>query len=507
MPVRTVTLAGAAAEQVRPALARIREELSVPGDFGAAALAEAEAAASAPPDPAEDATDIPLVTIDPEGARDLDQALHLQRDGDGLLLRYAIADPASFVTPGGALDAEVHARGMTFYGPDGRIGLHPPVLAEGAASLLPGVDRPACLWTIRLDADGEIAEAGVVRARVRSRAQLSYAQVQRAIDDGAADPSLMLLRELGTQRLRRESERGGASLPIPEQEVVEAGGRFELRHRSSLPVEDWNAQVSLATGIAAARLMRRARVGVLRTLPPADPRDVARLRRAARGLGIDWPAQGSYGELLRRLDASVPAHAAFLDEATTLFRGAGYLAFDGDLPPSSPHAAIAAEYAHVTAPLRRLVDRYGLEICLAATAGTRVPAWVREALASLPATMAEAGRRTGAYERACVDLVEAVVLQHRVGEVFTGVVVDVAVRDRAKDRVEEQDRATGSEQRAGAGGDQGGDARPERGVVVVADPAVRARVTGDELPLGESVQVRLVTAEPATRTVEFSLVR
>jgi exoribonuclease R len=477
MPARRVRVVPG--EALAAGVAAIRAELELPDGFPADVEAEAaEAARSRAPG---ERLDLPFVTVDPPGARDLDQALHLQRDGDGVLLHYAIADPASFVTPGGVLDAELHARGMTFYGPDGRIGLHPPVLAEGAASLLPDVDRSACLWTIRLDAGGEITEASVRRARVRSRAQLSYEQVQRSIDDGTADSSLQLLRELGTARLRLETERGGASLPIPEQEVVEVGGRFELRHRSSLPVEDWNAQVSLTTGIAAAQLMRRARTGVLRTLPPADPRDVARLRRTAHALGIAWPSQQGYGELLRGLDAAVPAHAAFLDEATTLFRGAGYLTFDGELPRASPHAAIAAEYAHVTAPLRRLVDRYGLEICLAETAGTRVPSWVRDGLPDLPATMAEAGRRTSAYERACVDLVEAVVLADRIGETFPAVVVDVDERDA--------------------------DAGSQRGTVVVADPAVRARVTGNDLPLGEPVTVRLTVADPdpTRRRVEFAL--
>ncbi len=484
MPRRTLRLDDATVAAVEPALDRLRTELEVPGEFAPEALAEAERAAAAVTLPDTDATDLELVTIDPPGARDLDQALHLARDGDGFLVHYAIADPASFVEPGEALDAAVHERGMTFYGPDRRIGLHPDVLAEGAASLLPDQLRPACLWRIRLDARGEIVEASVARARVRSRAQLTYEQVQRALDGAPADDDpavpdmLQLLRDVGTARQQLEIERGGASLGIPEQEVVEVDGRYELHYRATLDVEDWNAQISLLTGIAAAQLMRRARVGVLRTLPEADPRAVKRLRRAAHGLGIDWPHDEAYGVMLRRLDAGRPAHAAFLEEATTLFRGAGYLTFDGDLPPSSPHGAIAAEYAHVTAPLRRLVDRYGLEIAIAASGGTDVPRWVHDGLAELPGLMAAAGQKSSGYERACVDLLEAVLLAPRVGEEFTGVVVEV---DEPRE----------------------GDAE-QRGTVVVAEPAVRAKVTGTDLPLGEQTTVRLTTADPATRTVTFS---
>lgn len=482
MPVRSFVLDQATVEAVAPALDALRTELEVPGDFPAEALAQAERAAASPPTHEVDATDVDFVTVDPPGAKDLDQAVHLQREGEGYLVQYAIADPASFVEPGGALDAELHERGMTFYGPDGRIGLHPDVIAEGAASLLPDEDRPACLWRIQLDAEGEIVHAEVVRALVRSRAQLTYEHVQQALEAesfGDVPEMLALLRDIGQLRQQREVERGGASLRIPEQEIAAVDDHYELRYRATLDVEEWNAQISLLTGIAAAGLMRRKRVGVFRTLPEADPRDVKRLRRAATGLGIDWGGDESYGALLRRLDASIPAHAAFLDEATTLFRGAGYLTFDGDLPKESPHGAIAAEYAHVTAPLRRLVDRYGLEICLAATADADVPGWVRDGLEALPKVMASTGQRASGYERECVNLLEAVVLASRVGETFDGVIVEV---HEPKDGEVDQ---------------------PRRGTVVVAEPAVEAAVTGPDLPLGEATTVTLAEAEPTTRTVRF----
>ncbi|MEA2124700.1 MAG: hypothetical protein QOI80_1482, partial [Solirubrobacteraceae bacterium] len=102
----------------------------LPGAFSPEALAEAEAAA-AKPLPAE-ALDIPFVTVDPPGSRDLDQALHIERRGEGHRVSYAIADLAFFVTPGGALDAAVWERGVTYYLPDRAIPLHPPALSAGA---------------------------------------------------------------------------------------------------------------------------------------------------------------------------------------------------------------------------------------------------------------------------------------------------------------------------------------------------------------------------------------
>src|SRR3954467_11592988 len=126
-----------------PDFAAIRAEFEVPESFPADVLAEAERVAARPPLPELDATDIELVTLDPPGSRDLDQAVHLAARGDGYRVTYAIADVGGFVTLGGALDAEAPPRGQTVYCPDRRVSLHPPVLSEGAASLLPGQIAPA----------------------------------------------------------------------------------------------------------------------------------------------------------------------------------------------------------------------------------------------------------------------------------------------------------------------------------------------------------------------------
>lgn len=447
----------------------LRAELEVPGEFPAAALAEAEAAAAAPRLPDLDRTDLPMVTLDPPGSRDLDQALHLARTATGFRVSYAIADVAAFVRPGGALDAEVHARGVTLYAPDARVPLHPPVLGEDAASLLPDVVRPALLWQLDLDAEGVLVGTDVRRARVRSTARLDYAGVQAALDDGTAGEVLQLLREIGLLREQRALDRGAVDLPTPSQEVeLDGRGRPTLVWRAQLPVEGWNAQISLLTGAAAAGLMLEAAVGLLRTLPPAPEEDVEALRRSAVALGVDWPAGASYGAVVSGLDPHEPPHAALLVLATRLLRGAGYTAFDGAPPEQPLHSAVALPYAHCTAPLRRLADRYVGEVCVALAAGEPVPEWARAALPGLPEVMAGATRRASALERAVVDAAEAVVLAARQGERFDAVVVETG---------------------------------PERGVVQLHDPPVRARCEGADLPLGERVEVELVRADPATREV------
>ena len=452
--------------------AALRVELGVPGDFASAVRDEATRSAAAVALPDEDATDVPFVTVDPAGSRDLDQAVHIARDGDGFVVRYAIADVAGFVRPGGELDAETHRRGETLYFPDVRVPLHPTVLSEGAASLLPGEVRPAVLWRITLAADGFVRETDVRRARVRSIAQLDYDGVQAALDDGTLPEPIAALPDVGRARLALARARHAINLDLPAQLVAAAGDGWTIRVRTELPVERFNAEISLLTGMCAAQLMLDAGTGLLRTLPPADPGAVAALRRAARALGVDWPEGAAPGDVLDTLDRGNPRHVALIEHAVALLRGAGYTSFDGTPPAQPLHSGIGAPYAHVTAPLRRLADRYATEICLAACAGTPVPDWVRAALPQLPDEMQRADQLAHEVDRAVVDATEAWLLRERIGAVFPAVVID---------------------------------ADEHAGTVVLDEPAVRARCTGAGLPVGERITARLVTADVGQRQVRFEV--
>jgi exoribonuclease R len=228
VPRRSATIQGKDAGVFVAGVRAIETELNLPGEFPAHVLAAAAEAAAHPRLPGLDRTDLPLVTIDPPASKDLDQALHLERRRNGYRVFYAIADVAAFVEPDGPVDVEAHVRGETLYGPDHRIPLHPPVLGEGAASLLPGQLRPAVLWTIDLDSAGEGTMIDVSRALVRSHARFDYETVQRRLTDGTADQVFTLLKEVGELRMHREAERGGVSLPLPEQEIVVADGGWSL---------------------------------------------------------------------------------------------------------------------------------------------------------------------------------------------------------------------------------------------------------------------------------------
>jgi exoribonuclease R len=452
----------------------LRRELELPTRFPPAALREAdESAARVRSRPAgADRTDIPFVTIDPPTSRDLDQAVCLVRRPRGYRVHYAIADVTAFVPTGSRLEAETWRRGQTVYLPDARVPLHPPVISEGEGSLQPDQTRPAVLWSIDLDRDGATVETRLERALVRSRARYDYAGVQEAARTGRLDDAIALLPEIGQRLVERALARGAIDLPIPEQEVEPDGdGGWRLVLRTSTAAESWNAQISLLTGASAATIMLGGGLGLLRTMPAPTRAAVGRLRAAAKALDITWPRGATPGRVVSTLDPARPRHAAFIDHAAELLRGARYTAFDGERPADVVHGAVAAPYAHVTAPLRRLADRYATEVCLSLVSGRDVPEWVREALPRLPAVMETSDRRASRAERGAIDLAEAVLLADRVGEEFDAVVVDV---------------------------DDAGTA----GTVALVDPPVVARCVG-RVPRGERIKVRLAIADPGRRLVSF----
>lgn len=462
------------------AFAALRRSLGIPEAFPPDVEEEARRAADTvslrPGDDLADLRDVDFLTIDPAGSTDLDQAVHLERVGDGAILHYAIADVDAFVPPGGAVDREARERGQTLYAPDGRVPLHPPVLSEDVASLLPDRDRRAYVWRFELDAGARPVATALTRAVIRSRAQWSYRDAQAAVDAGTAPETLAALPWFGRQRADREVERGGASLNLPEVSVERGSDGYHLVADDSVPLEDANAHVSLLTGMAAAEIMIDGGIGILRTMPAASAEDIASFRSQTAALGLPWSEDEPYGAYLQRLDHSAAARAV-REHAAALFRGAGYTVFgvDGEplpAPDDLVQSALAAPYAHTTAPLRRLVDRWVLVLCDALANGRSVPEWVRTSLRELPGLMDRSTSRARALESGSRDRVEAALLDGRVGEVFPAVVL----------------RSRGDTLR-----------------VLLHAPPVEATVTGTAQP-GTEVRVRVTGTSVADGDVDLELV-
>ena len=443
-------------------LEAIRTQFQLPAAFPPAAEAEAEVVARRRPDQHADRTALPFVTLDPAQSRDLDQAFAIESSGSDLILHYAIADVGWFVPNGGAMDAEAWIRGTSQYLPDGKAPLYPPALSEGAASLLPDGDRPAIIFTVRVDQAGAARLDGVERALIRSRAKLAYetATEQELPTDFA---------ELARRIEAAERERGGARVEPPEQEVVQDNGCYRLRFRPQSWAEQRNAAMSLATNLAVADALLAAHTGLFRIMDEPMEWAVRRLHHTAKALGIDWPKKEPLQQLEHRLDPEDHDQAALMIAIRRASPGAAYQPYRDGVKPW--HAAVAATYAHATAPLRRLADRFVVETALAIANGRPVPEAAQAAFELLPAVMAKADALGGQINRAVIDLAEAVALQGREGERFQAVVTDV-------------------------------DQRGAR--IQICSPPVVARLKDKELVPGQDLPVRLDSTDPTTRTVHFS---
>jgi exoribonuclease R len=336
------------------------------------------------------------------------------------------------------------------------------VLSEGAASLLPAGPRPALILTVIVAPDGAVRLEGVERAVVRSTAKLAYEHVRpQDLPAGFAD--------FAERIMAAEARRGASRVDPPEQEVADqGGGKLKLQFRRRFPAEDQNAALSLAANLAVADALMAHQTGLFRVMPEPDARAVARLRQTARAFGLRWPPMAPLAQFERTLDAAQPAQAAFMLAVRRAGAPAGYAPYAPDVIPW--HAAMAATYAHATAPLRRLADRYVLEAALAVANGQAVPDAVTAAFAGLPAVMARAASHGGQIDRAVIDLAETVMVSGRDGETFSAIVTDI----------------------------------DERGAhIQLCDLPIVARVNASHVTPGQEVSVRVREADPQRPPATF----
>ena len=458
---------------VAAGLAAIREQMQVPGSFPAeveeaAAQAAATTLSTQTDPPRTDMTDVGFVTLDPATSTDLDQAFWIDTEGDVLVLRYAIADVPAFVVSGGVIEAEAWRRGETIYLPDAKAGVYPSSLSEAAASLLPDGKRPAIVVSVTLDREGQATLRSVDRAIIASRAKLAYETATSSILPPGFD-------EFSKRVTNAEDRRGASRVQFPEQDVIadpDRPGCYRLQLRTALPIEDSNAAMSLAANLAVAEAMLKAGTGLFRVMDAPDDKDVQGLHHIANALGIVWPATEPLLDLQRRLDPAKPHHQAMLLAIRRAGGGASYEPLTPGIVPW--HAAMAATYAHTTAPLRRLADRYVLEAALAISAARPVPASVTTAFSKLHDVMEASEQKASKVDHAVIELLEAVTLASHVGEQFRAVVID---NDHYGAKIQ------------------------------LLDEPVIAKVDADHLDPGAQIDVTLVSADPVARRTTFEFTK
>ncbi len=451
----------------------IAEQFRLPPSFSTDVLEAAEQAANAKGRNGKpvwmthrrNATQLPFVTLDPAASTDLDQAFTIQRDGDDLVLYYALADVGAFVPIDSVVEREAWQRGVTIYGLAEKVSLYPKVISQDAASLLPDGPRPAVLILVAIRPDGTVKLRSVERAICSSRAKLAYDSVDLR--------SIPYLEDFAKRMWEDEIVRGAVRVEFPQQEVIvdaSAPGGVRLDIRARIPSEIVNSSLSLAVNIAIGTLFKDAHVGLFRVMADPEPRALAMLRRAAHALEIPWSSTETLRDLQRRMDSTNTIHQRFLLDARRAGGRASYAVYSEKITPW--HSAIAATYAHATAPMRRLADRYVLDLACLLANGDSVPQSLTEKISQLPKVMERCEGLASNVDRAVIDLLEAVSLQHRVGEILDAEVVDT-----------------------------------ENGIVQTFDSAIRARASKlRNFENGAKVRVRIDVADPVRRRVVLTSV-
>ncbi|PNU04895.1 ribonuclease R [Novosphingobium guangzhouense] len=484
----------------------------IPNHFTEENIAEAETAAKLPlsPDHREDLRHLPIVAIDPSDARDHDDAIWAQPDGQGGFdALVAIADVSFYVRPGGQIDREARRRGNSVYFPDRVVPMLPEVLSADVCSLRSGEDRAAMACHLKIDAEGKITDWRFTRAIVRIDEVIAYEEAQSRIDEGRAQEHLTNLwaawKALATARANRDP----LELELPERRVKldEKGRITEIAIRERLDAHRVVEDFMIAANVAAAKALEAKVAPVVYRIHETPSREKLMalkdyLATFGKKLAMGQVITPSlFNRMLK--DVTDETEKALIMEAVLRSQTQAYYG-----PANAGHFGLAlASYAHFTSPIRRyadllvhraLVDAYGLE---QSKPQADIPALSglsdrdREDLGRVSDAISQAERRAMEAERETIDRYVAAWLASRVGEVFDTRITGVQKFGFFATIV-------------GLGGDglvpvsTLGDERftyDEKAQVLVGDE------TGTTFSIGQILKLRLAEANPLTGALKYEL--
>lgn len=408
----------------------------IPDDFPDAVMAEADAQKPAPMAGREDLRDLPLVTIDPEDARDHDDAVAAMFDDDpanpgGVVVWVAIADVAHYVRPQSALDREARNRGNSTYFPDRVVPMLPDILSGDLCSLHQGVDRPVIAVRMRLDAKGNKIGHRFCRGMMRSLASLSYEQAQAAADGQPDDATALLLDSVirplfaGYELLKAaRARRQPLDLELPERRIeLTPEGRvksvaFRERFDAHRLIEEF---MVLANVAAAEELTRRQRPLLFRVHEEPSPEKLDALREVAQASGFSL-AKGQVLQTSQLNRLLAQAQGTDFDELINIstLRSMTQAYYNAE---NLGHFGLALKnYAHFTSPIRRYSDLIIHRALISAHGWGKDGLSVQdiETLTDTAQHISDTERRSMAAERDTNDRYLAAYLSERVGTEFSG---------------------------------------------------------------------------------------
>ncbi len=485
---------------------------AIPHVFSAAALAEAEAAPAAAMRGREDWRRLPLVTIDPADAKDHDDAVHAEPDPDpdnsgGHIVTVAIADVASYVRPGSALDREALDRGNSVYFPDRVVPMLPERISNDLCSLREKENRPALAVRMWLAKDGRKIRHSFHRVMMKSAAKLSYNQAQAAID-GAPDETTGPLLETVLQPLwaayaalkTARDGRGPLDLDLPERKLLlkPDGSVDRVIVPPRLDAHRLIEEFMIQANVAAAETLESKRTPLVYRVHDAPSLEkLTALRELLKTLDIDFAQSGNlrpmhFNRILARMEGT--ENASLINEVVLRTQAQAEYAAD-----NYGHFGLnLRRYAHFTSPIRRYADlivHRALIRALDLGSDGLPDGTTPETLGEIGARISAAERRAMAAERETVDRLIAHFLADQVGASFHGRIAGVT-RSGLFVKLDETG-ADGFIPAATLGEDY-----------FAHDEAARALVgtrTGESFRLGDHVHVRLIDAAPVAGALRFEM--
>ena len=381
----------------------------------------------------EDLRALPFVTIDGSDSKDFDDAVCCEQAAGATTLWVAIADVASYVRPGGALDREAAARGNSVYFPGRVVPMLPPLLADDLCSLRPREERAALVCRMRVSATGELLEYDFCKAVIRSRARLTYGEVGAFFARGAALPSActapvreMLRRAHEVYRALRAARARRAALDFETCEArvrLDAHGRLKdvvplVRGDAHRLIEEFMICANVAAAAFLKRHKRRFLYRVHQGLKDGAGDDLACFLRDF-GINLGTGELPDLARVLRRADG----HEQRRVITGVVLRSLARAVYT---PLNTGHFGLALEaYAHFTSPIRRYPDllvHRALHDVLGSPAGA---ACDDHSLKRHGEHCTFTEKRADDASRDVESYFKCVFLEKRVGETFTGVVTGV----------------------------------------------------------------------------------
>jgi ribonuclease R len=480
---------------------------AIPHTFMPRVLAESEALGTFDRNNREDLRDVPLITIDPQDARDHDDAVWAEPAGDGFRVIVAIADVAAYVKPGSALDKEARFRGNSVYFPDRVVPMLPERISNDLCSLREKEERPALACVLNFDAAGQKKSHRFARIIMRSAAKLSYEEAQAAIDGKAsakAEPLVArVLRPLWQAYralMKARAHRGPLELDLPERKLV-LNAKGEVDRVVTPPRLDAHKLIEefmIQANVAAAETLESRKTPLL--YRAHDVPSLEKLRNLTEFLKtIDVPL--SLGQVIK------PKH---FNALLAKVQGQDYQNLVNEIvlrsqaqanyaPRNQGHFGLAlSRYAHFTSPIRRYADLI-VHRGLISAMGFGPDGLSGEDIAQLQETadmISDAERRAMAAERETIDRLIAAHMANRIGAEFrgriTGVVgagLFVKLRDTGAD---------GFVPVSGLG--------REYFVYMDTQHALIGQDTGTTFQLGDEVDVKLLEAAPVSGGMRFEMI-